>query len=106
MMNTLCVLTVLLALGSALQLNVSPELADQYLQDKVFTMQQLKCVVGTGFCDVIGNMIKADAVEVLTNNCAKCTASERYTSDRVWSYVRQYYPAYYNTIYNMYVRRG
>nr|AWC68024.1 chemosensory protein 18 [Matsumurasca onukii] len=108
MKSTLYILACLLAASSGTQqkqnLDPSPAQADMFLQDREFMTHQLNCVVGSGSCDAIGNVLKDAVVEVLSNNCAKCTAKQQNTSNHVLSYVRQHYPTYYTTIQNMYAK--
>ncbi|KAG8303734.1 hypothetical protein J6590_002741 [Homalodisca vitripennis] len=69
--------------------NVDPT---PYLQNRAFVQQQLRCVVGTGGCDFVGQFLQRAVTEVVGRNCARCTPQQAANARRLLEYIRTNYP--------------
>uniref|UniRef100_A0A1B6GN89 Uncharacterized protein n=1 Tax=Cuerna arida TaxID=1464854 RepID=A0A1B6GN89_9HEMI len=73
-----------------------------FLQNRALVQQQLRCVVGTGGCDFIGQFLQRAVTEVVSRNCARCTPQQAANARRLMEYIRTNYPTEYSQIISRY----
>ncbi|XP_014219145.1 putative odorant-binding protein A10 [Copidosoma floridanum] len=74
------------------------------LQNNQIVDRELRCVLKTGPCDVIGRMLQRMLPELINNDCRRCSPQQRQQANQIASFMKQHYPNEFQAIKKMYSR--